>query len=60
ANCKGEVDLNKMGSQGGHYEGVFPMGLIGSLLPAPNEYRFSRFISRDVTKPLKVSGINSF
>ncbi|XP_071530952.1 acyl-coenzyme A thioesterase 1-like [Panulirus ornatus] len=51
ANESGQVDLATMESLGGHYKGIFPMGLIGSLLPAPEEYRYTRFFKRDVQNP---------
>ncbi|XP_071530949.1 acyl-coenzyme A thioesterase 1-like [Panulirus ornatus] len=40
-----------MESLGGHYKGILPMGLIGSLLPAPKEYKHTRFFKRDVENP---------
>ncbi|XP_064078590.1 acyl-coenzyme A thioesterase 1-like [Macrobrachium nipponense] len=51
----GAVDVDKMESLGGQYEGIFPMGLIGSLVPAPPHYRYIRFIKRVVEKPLVVT-----
>lgn len=51
ADSDGQVDVEVMESLGGYYEGVFPMGLIGSLLPAPNEYKYTRFFKRDVEHP---------
>ncbi|XP_066963980.1 acyl-coenzyme A thioesterase 1-like [Macrobrachium rosenbergii] len=55
ADENGEVDVDKMESLGGQYEGIFPMGLIGSLVPAPPHYRYVRFIKRVVEKPLLVT-----
>ncbi|XP_066970708.1 acyl-coenzyme A thioesterase 1-like isoform X3 [Macrobrachium rosenbergii] len=51
ADGNGEVDVDVMESLGGEYEGVFPMGLFGSLAPAPNEYKYTRFFKRDVENP---------
>ncbi|XP_064079394.1 acyl-coenzyme A thioesterase 1-like [Macrobrachium nipponense] len=55
ADENGAVDVDKMESLGGQYEGIFPMGLIGSLVPAPPHYRYVRFIKRVVEKPLAVT-----
>ena len=57
ANAEGEVDVTTMESLGGQYEGVFPMGLIGNLLPAFNEFKYTRFFKRDVENPNLVSMI---
>ncbi|XP_068211020.1 acyl-coenzyme A thioesterase 3-like isoform X1 [Palaemon carinicauda] len=51
ANGNGEVDVNEMKSLGGQYKGLFPMGLFGSLVPAPNEYKYTRFFKKDVENP---------
>ena len=51
ADDTGCVDVTKGESLGGSYEGVFPMGLIGCLKPAPHEYQFTRFFKRDVENP---------
>ncbi|XP_042218788.1 acyl-coenzyme A thioesterase 1-like isoform X3 [Homarus americanus] len=51
ADSSGQVDVSKLESLGGHYKGIFPMGLIGSLVPAPNEYKYTRFFKRDVENP---------
>ncbi|XP_068211080.1 acyl-coenzyme A thioesterase 1-like isoform X2 [Palaemon carinicauda] len=51
ANGNGEVNVNEMKSLGGQYKGLFPMGLFGSLVPAPNEYKYIRFYKRDVENP---------
>lgn len=51
ADEAGCVDVTKRESLGGSYEGVFPMGLIGCLKPAPHEYQYTRFFKRDVENP---------
>ncbi|KAK3885185.1 hypothetical protein Pcinc_010577 [Petrolisthes cinctipes] len=54
ANDEGKVDVSRMESQGGHYKGHFPMGLIGGLKPAPSEFKYTRFFKRDVETPNEV------
>ncbi|XP_047491952.1 acyl-coenzyme A thioesterase 1-like isoform X2 [Penaeus chinensis] len=51
ADSNGQVDVDTMESLGGSYTGHFPMGLIGTLHPAPSEYKFTRFFKRDVLNP---------
>ncbi|XP_042860645.1 acyl-coenzyme A thioesterase 1-like isoform X3 [Penaeus japonicus] len=51
ADDSGQVDVNTMESLGGSYASLFPMGLIGTLHPAPSEYKFTRFFKRDVVNP---------
>lgn len=51
ADNNGQVDVDTMESLGGSYTGHFPMGLIGTLHPAPSEYKFTRFFKRDVLNP---------
>ncbi|XP_045606134.1 acyl-coenzyme A thioesterase 1 isoform X1 [Procambarus clarkii] len=51
ANVDGLVDLDKMESVGGRYRGVFPMGLIGTLMPALCENQFFRFTKKDIEYP---------
>ncbi|XP_063609359.1 acyl-coenzyme A thioesterase 1-like isoform X1 [Penaeus indicus] len=51
ADSNGQVDVESMESLGGSYTGHFPMGLIGTLHPAPSEYKFTRFFKRDVLNP---------
>ncbi|XP_069999582.1 acyl-coenzyme A thioesterase 1-like isoform X2 [Penaeus vannamei] len=51
ADSNGKVDVDTMESLGGSYTGHFPMGLIGTLHPAPSEYKFTRFFKRDVVNP---------
>lgn len=55
ADNNGQVDVDTMESLGGSYTGHFPMGLIGTLHPAPSEYKFTRFFKRDVLNPNVVS-----
>ncbi|XP_069944179.1 acyl-coenzyme A thioesterase 1 isoform X2 [Cherax quadricarinatus] len=51
ANSCGMVDAATMESLGGHFKGIFPMGLIGSLLPAHTEQKFTRFFKKDPQNP---------
>ncbi|XP_068203081.1 acyl-coenzyme A thioesterase 1-like [Palaemon carinicauda] len=51
ADGNGEIDVDEMKSLGGQYEGLMPMGLLGTLVPAPNEYKYTRFFKRDVENP---------
>ncbi|CAL4116917.1 unnamed protein product, partial [Meganyctiphanes norvegica] len=51
ADNNGCVDVSNSESLGGSYNGLFPMGLIGCLKPAPHEYKYTRFFKRDVEKP---------
>lgn len=51
SNDCGEVDASVMESSGGHYKGIYPMGLIGSLSSAPDKSKYTRFFKRDVENP---------
>ncbi|XP_055496770.1 acyl-coenzyme A thioesterase 1-like isoform X1 [Leucoraja erinacea] len=52
ADERGELDLNRSPSLGGHYTGTEPMGLFWSLTPVKP---FSRLVKRDVAgSPLRV------
>ncbi|KAF2364481.1 Acyl-CoA thioester hydrolase/bile acid-CoA amino acid N-acetyltransferase [Trinorchestia longiramus] len=48
---KGVIDLTRMPAIGGHFTGVFPMGLFAAILPVSNKLKDPRFSFRDVTKP---------
>ena len=54
ANQDGEVDVCRDPSFGGSYSGVEPMGLLWSMKQAPGQRRGTRFVKRDVSKPLNV------
>ncbi|KAL7646589.1 UNVERIFIED_CONTAM: hypothetical protein RMT77_001840 [Armadillidium vulgare] len=51
----GTIDLLQHPSLDGSYKGLFPMGPIAALHPAPNVFKYQRFINRDVTVPLIVN-----
>uniref|UniRef100_A0A6J0TIJ9 Bile acid-CoA:amino acid N-acyltransferase isoform X1 n=2 Tax=Pogona vitticeps TaxID=103695 RepID=A0A6J0TIJ9_9SAUR len=60
ANSAGEVDVKQAPALGGHYQGVWPMGLFCSLKP---EKMFFRLLKRDVVGSpfdIQVSIFNSF
>ncbi|RXG58627.1 Bile acid-CoA:amino acid N-acyltransferase, partial [Armadillidium vulgare] len=47
----GTIDTSHNESYGGHYKGVFQMGLLAGLKPAPDEYQYLRIFKRDVENP---------
>lgn len=51
---RGVVDVRVEAAVGGSYTGVFPMGLISSLTPAPHEDPALRLYRRDTSLPWKV------
>ncbi|XP_076048976.1 acyl-coenzyme A thioesterase 5-like [Oratosquilla oratoria] len=48
---KGEVNNSLDASVGGSYEGVFPMGLLTTLSPAPGVYKYARCLKTDASTP---------
>ncbi|KAG0726429.1 Acyl-coenzyme A thioesterase 5 [Chionoecetes opilio] len=50
----GGVDVRVAESVGGSYEGVFPAGLLTTLVPAPHELSSLRLYRRDTTLPWKI------
>lgn len=55
-NGIGGVDVQRAVSVGGSYEGVFPAGLLTTLVPAPDELQSLRLYRRDTSLPWRVSG----
>lgn len=51
----GNLDVQRAAAVGGSYTGVFPMGLLTTLAPAPHEFPFLRLYSRDPRTPWKVT-----
>ncbi|XP_076041643.1 acyl-coenzyme A thioesterase 3-like [Oratosquilla oratoria] len=51
ADDKGEVNVSRDFSVGGSYEGVFPMGLLTTLSPAPGVRKYTRAIKADAVTP---------
>ena len=54
ANDNGDVDLRNALSVGGSYDGIEPMGLFWSMVPAPDQKSGILFNISDVTKPVIV------
>ncbi|KAL7646641.1 UNVERIFIED_CONTAM: hypothetical protein RMT77_001892 [Armadillidium vulgare] len=51
----GIVDLSKHPSLGGTFKGLFPMGPIANLRPAPDVPKYTRYFKKDVTTPMTVN-----
>ncbi|KAK4325048.1 hypothetical protein Pmani_004358 [Petrolisthes manimaculis] len=51
---RGMIDVRVAAAVGGSYTGVFPMGLIASLTPAPHENTALRLYRRDTSLPWKI------
>uniref|UniRef100_A0A2P2I0J9 Acyl-coenzyme A thioesterase 1-like n=2 Tax=Hirondellea gigas TaxID=1518452 RepID=A0A2P2I0J9_9CRUS len=48
----GTIDVTKQPALGGHFLGLFPMGLFFNIMPNKSDYKHHRFSYKDVTKPL--------
>ncbi|KAL7641360.1 UNVERIFIED_CONTAM: hypothetical protein RMT77_008499 [Armadillidium vulgare] len=54
ADRDGTIDTSHNESYGGHYKGVFQMGLLAGLKPAPDEFQYLRLFKRDVENPNEI------